>query len=393
MRYLCFVVGILVLSQDAVSRGVASPSWLPAQREQMAPFLGTAPQLLPGSIQSSQASRSGSVTAQSVFVTPLQPVLASNGNNCASCHSTPGTGGTSNITVTRSQGADDSRNSVVLHSTDEITPVPRNSIRAERVTISIMGDSYIEAVDEGQIREIMKRQRLASNGKIAGKIARAPALEAGGSPAALGKFGWKGQHSSLLSACADSMLNELGVPNRLYSANKAPSKDADTYLNAIVAFVRSLPPPEPDRDLAATENSTMGRQVFSRIGCALCHVPAMKTLPAGTPINGGTYRVPKQLGNREFYPYSDFLLHDVGTGDGVLEAGTQEFVDPSTANRFRTPPLWGLRFRHWLMHDGKAVTPHQAIMRHAGEASDVVASYEKLTPKERYQLEQFLNSL
>jgi CxxC motif-containing protein (DUF1111 family) len=119
----------------------------------------------------------------------------------------------------------------------------------------------------------------------------------------------------------------------------------------------------------------------------------MKTLPAGTPINGGTYRVPKQLGNREFYPYSDFLLHDVGTGDGVLEAGTQEFVDPSTANRFRTPPLWGLRFRHWLMHDGKAVTPHQAIMRHAGEASDVVASYEKLTPKERYQLEQFLNSL
>lgn len=359
MRCLCFVFGILLLSVDD--------------------------QLL--------ALRSGFATAQDVFGTHLQPVLPSNGNNCGSCHSTPGTGGTSNITVTRLQGADDSRNSIILHSTGEVTPALKNRIRAERVTISLMGDSYIEAVDEYQIRRIMKRQRLATNGKIAGKIARAPALEASSSPAALGRFGWKAQHSSLLSACADSMLNELGVPNRLYSAKRTPSGDADTYLNTIVAFVRSLPPPEPDRNLGATEGSIKGQGVFSRIGCALCHVPAMKTLPAGTPINGGTYHVPKPLGDREFYPYSDFLLHDVGTGDGVLEAATQDFVDPSTANRFRTPPLWGLHFRHWLMHDGKAVTPHQAIMRHAGEASDVVASYEKLTPKERYQLEQFLNSL
>ena len=346
-----------------------------------------------GSTRHLVESRPGSATAEDAFVTHLQPSLASNGNNCASCHSTPGTGGTSNITVTRLQSADGSRNSIILHSTSEITPVLENGIRADRITISLMGDAYIEAVDEGGIRKIMKRQRLASNRKIGGTIARAPALEAGGSHAALGKFGWKAQHSSLLSACADSLLNELGVPNRLYPANGIPSKEADAYLNAIVAFVRSLPPPEPDRKLGATERSIMGERVFSRIGCALCHVPAMKTLPAGTPINGGTYHVREALGNREFYPYSDFLLHDIGTGDGVLEAAAQQFVDPSTANRFRTPPLWGLRFRTWLMHDGKAATPHQAIMRHAGEASDVVASYEKLTPKERYQLEQFLNSL
>ncbi len=218
MRCLCFVVGLLVLSVDAASQGFVLPSWLPTQREQMVQVLGLDAQLLPDSIRNSQVSRPELVAAQSVFTTHQQPVLPSNGNNCASCHSTPGAGGTSNITVTRLQGAHGTRNSVVLHSTAEVTPALKNGIRAERATISLMGDSYIEAVDEGDIRKIMKRQRLASNGKIVGKIALAPALEAGASPAALGKFGWKAQHSSLLSACADSMLNELGVPNHIYAA-------------------------------------------------------------------------------------------------------------------------------------------------------------------------------
>ena len=387
MRRLCFAFGILLLSVDAAGQEFALPP-LPSTQARVA-YSGRKSKY-------DIDIRSTSISAENPFVAHLQPVLASNGNNCGSCHSIPGTGGTSDIAVTRLQlpaEAHGSRNSLVLHSTGEITPAFKNSIRAERITISLMGDGYIEAVDEGRIRKIIKRQRLATHAKIAGTIVRTSALEASSSNATLGKFGWKAQHSSLLSACADSMLNELGVPNRIYSANGTPGKDADAHLEAMVAFVRSLPPPEPDRDLVTTQASIMGQGVFSRIGCALCHVPAMETLPAGTPINGGTYRVPKRLGNREFYPYSDFLLHDVGTGDGVLEAATQQFVDPSTANRFRTPPLWGLRFRKWLMHDGKAKTPHQAIMRHAGEASDVVGNYEKLTPKERYQLEQFLSSL
>jgi CxxC motif-containing protein (DUF1111 family) len=164
-------------------------------------------------------------------------------------------------------------------------------------------------------------------------------------------------------------------------------------LDRIVAFIRSLPPPTRDSSLGSTEDAMSGEKVFAQIGCALCQLPAMRTLPAGTAIDGGTYRVPQQFGDKEFFAYSDFLLHDVGTGDGILEAARPEFADSSTANRFRTPPLWGLRYRSWLMHDGKAVTLHQAIMRHSGEASDVVANYEKLTPKARHELDQFLNSL
>jgi CxxC motif-containing protein (DUF1111 family) len=93
------------------------------------------------------------------------------------------------------------------------------------------------------------------------------------------------------------------------------------------------------------------------------------------------------------HPYSDFLLHDVGTGDGIPQAAKPEYLDQSTADKFRTPPLWGLRFRSWMMHDGNSVTYHQAIMRHRGEATKVRERYEALSPVEKQQLRAFLNSL
>jgi CxxC motif-containing protein (DUF1111 family) len=99
------------------------------------------------------------------------------------------------------------------------------------------------------------------------------------------------------------------------------------------------------------------------------------------------------LGNKVIEPFSDFLLHDVGTGDGIPQAAKPEFLSQSTANRFRTPPLWGLRFRSWMMHDGKSVTYHQAIMRHGGEASRVRERYEELSPQDKQKLRTFLNSL
>jgi len=335
------------------------------------------------------------VSAQTDFQHRFKSAFPSNADSCASCHSLPELGGSSKVMVTRVQlaAAGPPSNSLVLHLSRQSEAATGDSTRGERLTLSLIGDGYIEAIDEGDIRAAQKQQHLASNGRIAGTIVRAPVLESRRSETAIGKFGWKGQHSSLASACADSMLNELGVPNRLYPAQGTVRNDDDLALTRIVAFVRLLPPPERDRDLAGTEDAVRGEKIFSQIGCSLCHVPTMTTLPSGTAINGGTYRIPEQVGNKEIHPYSDFLLHDVGTGDGILQAATSQFIDPATANRFRTPPLWGLRYRVWLMHDGKAVTLHQAIMRHAGEASDVVAKYEKLTPKERHELDQFLNSL
>ncbi|MBZ5574520.1 MAG: hypothetical protein LAO09_21905 [Acidobacteriia bacterium] len=103
--------------------------------------------------------------------------------------------------------------------------------------------------------------------------------------------------------------------------------------------------------------------------------------------------VPDFIGGKTIHPYSDFLLDDIGTGDNIPQAAKPEYLDPSTANKFRTAPLWGLRFRSWMMHDGKSVTYHQAIERHAGEAVKARDRYEHLTPVQKGQLQAFLNSL
>ena len=86
----------------------------------------------------------------------------------------------------------------------------------------------------------------------------------------------------------------------------------------------------------------------------------------GTRINGGALRVRDAVGNKIIHPYSDFLLHDIGTGDGIPVLPGAEFA--STATQIRTAPLWALRTRNRLMHDGLSFTKQEAIARHAGQA-------------------------
>ena len=101
------------------------------------------------------------------------------------------------------------------------------------------------------------------------------------------------------------------------------------------------------------------------------------TAEAGTSINGGAMTVDAALGSKMIHPYSDFLLHDVGTGDGIPIQPTEEYRE--TAPRIRTAPLWGLRTRNRLMHDGVSFTKEEAILRHAGQASQTTANYRALT--------------
>jgi CxxC motif-containing protein (DUF1111 family) len=98
--------------------------------------------------------------------------------------------------------------------------------------------------------------------------------------------------------------------------------------------------------------------------------------------------VPNALGNKTIRPFGDFLLHDVGTGDFIVQNGGQ-----ITRTRVRTPPLWGVRTRTRLMHDGESLTFNEAILRHGGEASAVRARYQLLTPTQKMQLISFLESL
>src|SRR5262249_22983912 len=153
-------------------------------------------------------------------------------------------------------------------------------------------------------------------------------------------------------------------------------------------FIRSLSAPPRDGRIACSSAAQQGLRLFREVGCAICHTEQFATVPVATDINGGTLRVPAALAGKTFTPFSDFLLHDVGTGDGIVQAGGQ-----TTANKFRTAPLWGLRVKSRLMHDGLSFTRHEAILRHGGQAADVVRRYKALNIKQQQQLLTFLRSL
>ena len=276
------------------------------------------------------------------------------------------------------------------------------------MSLNLLGDGYVETIDNRDIEQNVLQQGQAHLG-IAGVAVRAPLLEGSASQPTtqVGRFGWKSQHTSLMSSCADSLRNELGIRNRLYpdeyptlAATDGPTPfdtpDAKTHmteLERLVAEIRQTSPPARDANLAVSADAQAGEKLFAQIGCAICHVSTYKTVKPGTRINGGTYKVPKFLGNQVIHPYSDFLLHDVGTGDGIPQAAEPEYLDQSTANKFRTAPLWGLRFRQDLMHDGNSPGTEAAIARHGGEATTVRQRYDHLTPTEKHQLQQFLKSL
>ncbi len=165
-------------------------------------------------------------------------------------------------------------------------------------------------------------------------------------------------------------------------------EDTSDAVETFARFVRATTVPPIDSDLFFTDAATQGSNIFNAIGCAVCHTRSITTAPPGSLINGGAFRVPAALGNKIIHPYSDFLLHNVGTGDGIVENGGQ-----TTRNKMRTAPLWGLRLRPRLMHDGLSLTPADAIIRHVGQAAESRQNYLSLSATEQAQLIIFLNSL
>jgi CxxC motif-containing protein (DUF1111 family) len=159
--------------------------------------------------------------------------------------------------------------------------------------------------------------------------------------------------------------------------------------------------------LANTAAARKGAELFDKIGCAVCHVRTLTTAPTGTKINGGTFTIPAALGDKTFHPFGDFLLHDAGTGDGIVvptvehygratrqmprECSPENFLQ--TRNRVRTAPLWGVRLRTRLMHDGASLTLRDATLRHGGEADQATRSFRKLTAQDQEAVLEFLKSL
>jgi CxxC motif-containing protein (DUF1111 family) len=351
--------------------------------------------------------------------TGLGPVF--NARACADCHQNPVSGGSSQFTEVRAGHNDANGNFVaatvpindgantianrsiindraLIPQAQEHIPDSEN-IRALRAALNTLGDGFVEAIDDRTLQAIAQHQIDISEGRIHGEAVEVPVLEAPGQTR-IGRFGWKDQHSSLLSFIGDAYLNEMGVTNRLRpkdvtTVGKITSDPEDIPDNLGLAdidhfaqFIRGTKVPPRDAVLSSTAFAQAGQNLFEKIGCATCHVSTITTAPAGTVINGGAFAVPEALGNKIIHPYSDFLLHDIGTGDGIVQNPPQD-----TANKLRTVPLWGLRMHPRHMHDLKSLTLQNAIERHQGEAAHVERRFDELSPAEKQQLFTFLSSL
>jgi CxxC motif-containing protein (DUF1111 family) len=286
----------------------------------------------------------------------------------------------------------------ICEAASEHLPDSEN-IRTLRAVLSTLGDGFVEAVDDRTLLAIAANQPAQSHGLIHGEAIQISILEAPGH-LGVGKFGWKDQQPTVLSFVADAYLMEMGVTSRLRpnevtrvcEVNNGIEDVADNLglanIDHFAQFVRGTKAPPRDNALAATLDARAGHDLFILIGCGTCHVETLTTAPAGTLINGGTYRVPDAIGNKIFHPFGDFLLHDVGTGDGIVQAGPQD-----TANKLRTAPLWGLHIRSRFMHDLGSLTLDDAILRHKSEAQGVTSLYNTLPRGQQQQLITFLKSL
>lgn len=336
-----------------------------------------------------------------------------NARSCGVCHEHPVTGAISQITELRAghfngsvfiDHPGDSLIETRATFTDILERVlDGNEVRSFRTSLNTLGDGFVEAIANTTLTDLAAAQPGQSGGRIRGRAILVPVNEAGGDTR-VGRFGWKNQHASLVSFAADAYKNEMGITTPLEPTENtsngrfvgfgtpfdpvAEPEDDGVDVQAFADFMRSTKAPPRDTALAATADAQAGSIVFTAIGCAICHVSSIRTAPPGTLINGGAFVVPAALGNKIIHPFSDFLLHDVGTGDGIVQNGGQ-----ATRNLMRTPPLWGVRTRNRLMHDGETLNFNEAILRHGGEATFVINNYRSLSTANKNRLIRFLDSL
>lgn len=218
------------------------------------------------------------------------------------------------------------------------------------------------------------------------------------------RFGWKAQNKSLLMFSGEAYNVEMGVTNELFpnergltpdcsfngtpedhipfpGNGKVPVEEASegtSDLQSFATFARFLAPPAPT---AETPSIRAGKELFSSVGCSLCHTPTLRTAKSALP----------GLSLKSANLYSDLLVHHMGAdlADGIQQglAGPDEF---------RTAPLWGLGQRYFLLHDGRTSDLIQAILAHrstGSEANAVIDGYEALTPQEKQNLLNFLRAL
>jgi CxxC motif-containing protein (DUF1111 family) len=330
---------------------------------------------------------------------------AFNGTSCAICHNVPAVGGFGTVAELRAVGRDEVGELVPLYASGEtlhqlfsvpthgcqVSIPPEAVVIARRIPIPLFGAGLVEAIPDAAILALEDPADGNGDG-ISGRAARIVDVETG--QVRIGRFGWKAQHATLLAFGADAYRNEMGITNDLFPDELASGVAADR-----MRLCDPIPDPEDIRDprtgrrgidnfasfmrflapvarLTPDASARAGEQLFATAGCASCHRPVLGTGP-------NAHRL---FDNQAVPLFSDLLLHDVGTGDGIPQGA-------ALASEIRTPALWGLRFRRPLLHDGSATTIEEAILRHANEAAPARAAFAALSAADKAALMAFLRTI
>lgn len=331
----------------------------------------------------------------------LGPVM--NGLSCSACHdSPPAIGGTNQRLETRfgRRNLDGSFDPLVslggptlqdesiglvngVSWAPETVPSSANVV-AQRRTTPVFGLGLVDATPDATFTAVAEWERTHYS-ELAGRPAMVRDLAKDAD--AVGRFGWKASHPTLLQFTAEAFLNEMGITTPIFPNENCPGGDCASLasnpapgvndpegaaLARAANFMTFLGPPPRGQNAPSG-----GAEVFARIGCSVCH---QQTLVTGPNASAALDRV-------AYHPFSDFLLHEMGTlGDGIDQGDAR-------GTEMRTAPLWGLSFQRTLLHDGRAKSVESAILAHDGQGKAARDRFAALPDSQRSGLLLFLQSL
>jgi CxxC motif-containing protein (DUF1111 family) len=262
-----------------------------------------------------------------------------------------------------------------------------------RVANQMVGLGLLEAIDESTLLSYVDENDEDNDG-ISGKANYV--YDFSSASKKIGRFGWKANQPSVRQQVAAAFLGDIGITSSVFPDENCPSgvdcstidnggspEITDSNLEKVVLYSSTLA--VPGRRNYTDQNVLEGKKVFETINCTSCHIPKM--------VTGNTHSI-TALNNQTIRPYTDLLLHDMGTS---LADGAVDYEASGT--EWRTQALWGIGLIYtvnghtYLLHDGRARNVTEAIMWHGGEAEKSKNSFKQLSTTDRNNLLEFIDSL
>ncbi|QDE68771.1 di-heme oxidoredictase family protein [Myxococcus xanthus] len=259
-----------------------------------------------------------------------------------------------------------------------------------RITPQLVGMGLLEAIPESAIAALADPNDSNGDG-ISGRMHQVRDPQTG--VTRLGRFGWKASTATVRHQVAEALNSDIGVTTSVFpSLDCGPSQQgctgtstelANTELDKLTRYISLLG--VPARRNLSDATALRGETLFNNAGCARCHTASLTT---------SAYHPHAELRGQTIRPYTDLLLHDMGTGlaDNLPDG-------QATGAEWRTPPLWGIGLTAGVsggeayLHDGRARNLAEAILWHGGEGQAARNNFANMNSADRDALLAFLRSL